>query len=104
MAQKDKTLEILTHILGLLTGFIGPLIILLITKDEQAKVHSRNALNWQISFIIYLIVSFILMLILIGFVLLIALSVVNVVFCILAAVKANEGEVWKYPMAIPFLK
>jgi len=100
----DNTLPVLAHILGLFTGWLGPLIILLVTKEERVKNHARMALNWQLSFIIYSIVSGILILAFIGFVLLGVIFVLDVIFCIMAAVKAGRGELWKYPLTIPFLK
>lgn len=100
----NKTLTILTHVLGLFTWFIGPLIVLLVSKDEEIKKHAKNALNWEISFLIYLVISSILMVVLIGFLLAGVLVVLNIVFCIMAAVKAKEGMLWKYPLTIPFLK
>lgn len=50
---KDNTLNIITHILGYFTNWIGPLIILLVTKEKDVKEHAKKALNWQISLIIY---------------------------------------------------
>lgn len=102
--KENNTLPILTHVLGLLTGWLGPLIILLATSEEPAKNHARMALNWQLSFVIYALVSTLLALIFVGFFLLIAISILDVVFCIMAAVKAERGELWKYPITIPFLK
>jgi uncharacterized Tic20 family protein len=101
--SKDN-MVILPHILGLFTWFIGPLIILLVSEDSDMKAHSKKALNWQISLAIYTIISGILMLVLIGFLFVAVLSVMNLVFCILAAVKASEGEIWDYPVTINFLK
>ena len=51
--SEDKTLLILIHILGIFTYFIGALIIFLTTENKKAKKHARNALNWQLSIIIY---------------------------------------------------
>jgi len=104
MKQESRTLAILAHVLGLIAYFIGPLIILLVTKDKDVKKHARNALNWQISLIIYFIVAGILVFLLIGFLLLPALAIVNIVFSIMAAVKASNDELWKYPLSIQFLK
>jgi hypothetical protein len=101
---KDTTLAVLTHILGWLTGFIGPLIILLVTKDKDIKKHAKNALNWQFSLMIYFLISFLLMMIVIGFVTIIIFVVLDIVFCIKAAVKAGEDKVWKYPMSIKFFR
>lgn len=100
----DRSLPVLAHILALLTGFIGPLIVLLATQDAEARAHARRALNWQISLILYLFVSFLLAFVLIGIPLMIALSVCNFIFCIVAAVKAGSGILWDYPMIIRFLK
>lgn len=101
--QDDSSLKVLTHILGLLVGFLGPLIILLVTEDEEVKKHAKKALNWQISVIIYMIVSVILIFVIIGLFLLIALIIIDIVFCIMAATKASKEELWNYPLAIPFL-
>jgi uncharacterized protein len=101
---KDNTLKILTHILGLITGFIGPLIILLASEDKHDKEHSKKSLNWQISVAIYSIVSVALMFILIGIPIFIALYILNLIFCIMATVKASNNELWDYPLAIKFLK
>ena len=103
MANKnDTTMPVLAHVLGIVVGFLGPLIIMLVAEDENAKNHAKEALNWQISLIIYMIVAFILIFIFIGILLIIALAVLNVVFGIMAAVKAGEGKLWKYPLAIRF--
>ena len=114
----EKTLEILTHVLGIISGFIGPLIILLASENENVKNHSRRALNWQFSLLIYygivfifFIISLILIVILIGFIfiwiiwtLFIALGICNLVFCILAAVRASNNEIYSYPLAIRFFQ
>ena len=99
-----KTLVILTHILGIVAGFIPSLVILLVSKDELVKKHAKNALNWQISFLIYYIISMILIFIIVGILLVVALIILNIVFCIIATVKANNGEIWKYPLSIKFFK
>jgi uncharacterized Tic20 family protein len=101
---KNKGLNILTHILGYLTTWLGPLIILLITKEKDVKEHAKKALNWQISLTIYAIISGILMIVLIGFLLLIVIGILDLIFCIIAAIKASNNELWDYPLAIPFLK
>lgn len=101
--SKDN-MVILPHILGLLTWIVGPLITLLASDNKDLKEHSKKALNWQISLTIYSIVSGILMIILIGFLFLMILGLLNLVFCILAAVKAADGELWDYPLTINFLK
>lgn len=105
MASSDtKTMSVLAHVLGLFVGFIGPLIIYLVSEDNTAKSHAKYALNWQISATIYIIVSFVLVFVIVGIPLLFAVGVINLIFSIMAAVKASHGELWKYPLSIQFLK
>lgn len=104
MAKDDTTLGVLAHVLGILIGWLGPLIIYLVADNENVKNHARAALNWQLSLIIYLLISFVLMFVLIGFLTALIVLILDLVFSIMAAVKAGEGKVWKYPMAIPFFK
>jgi hypothetical protein len=103
-SQEQRTLGILTHLLGLFTSFIGPLVILLVSEDKKVKKYSKLALNWQISLIIYAIISTILSFILIGIPLLIIISILQIVFPIIASVRASEDTFWKYPITIEFFK
>lgn len=83
-------------------GFIGPLVIWLLKKDEMPFVddQAKEALNFQISLFIYAIISAVLIFVLIGFFLLIALAVLHVIFTIIAAIKASEGTRYRYPLTI----
>lgn len=102
--DKDtRNMMILAHVLGLLTGFIGPLIIYLATADPEVKRHARIALNWQISLLIYLFVSVILIFVLIGVFLFFIVLLLDLVFCIMAAIKASEGVAWPYPLTLPLI-
>ena len=106
--QQDTTLPVLAHILGLITGFLGPLIILLAADDEVSKNNARAALNWQLSIIIYVVVAMLLMLTIVliplSILIFIALGIMNLVFCIIGAVRAGNGELYAYPLTIPFWK
>ncbi|NUC73764.1 zinc ribbon domain-containing protein [Haloterrigena sp. SYSU A558-1] len=94
----DTTLAAITHVLALVTWAIGPLIVLVATEDPFVEENARNALNWQIAFTIYMIVSFFLTFIVVGIVPFLVLPVVDLVFCVVAAVKAADGEAWSYPI------
>ncbi|MBN2577363.1 MAG: DUF4870 domain-containing protein [Pirellulales bacterium] len=87
-----------------MAGLIVPIVIWQLKKTELPGIdeHGKNAVNWLISEVIYLVVCILLSFFIIGLPLLIALLVVGVVFPIMAGVKASNGEVWKYPLAIPF--
>jgi uncharacterized Tic20 family protein len=99
-------LSLLANYLVPLAGLVLPIVIWQLKKDELPGIdaHGKNALNWIISKVIYLVVSGILIFLVIGIPLLIALGIVGIIFPIIAALKANNGEVWKYPLAIEFLK
>ncbi len=102
----DRNLAMLAHLLGIVSGFVGALIIWLIKKDQSAYVdeQGKEALNFQITMLIAFVGAWILVFILIGALLFPLLLVVNLVFCILAAVAASKGEHYRYPIAIRLLK
>lgn len=113
MEQKDERNWGMFCHLAALAGFIvplgnviGPLIIWLIKKDESAFVddQGKESLNFQISFTIYALVALILVIVVIGIVLLIALGVLMLILVIVAAIKASNGEHYRYPMSIRFIK
>ncbi len=83
-------------------GFLAPLVIMLVKGKDSAFVrrHAVESLNFQISLLIYLVVSAILALVLIGFVLMAAVGVFALVVIILATVKAANGEEYRYPLCI----
>jgi uncharacterized protein len=87
-------------------GFVMPLVMWVANKDKNADIdqHGKVTLNWVISLIIYSIICGVLTLIFIGVIGFIVLALLNFVFAIVAAVKANNGELWRYPLSIPFLK
>ena len=105
-SNDDRNLAMLAHLLGIVSGFVGALIIWLIKKDQSAFVdeQGKEALNFQITILIGFVVAGVLTVILIGALLMPVLLVVNLVFCILAAVAVSKGEHYKYPFAIRLLK
>jgi uncharacterized Tic20 family protein len=105
-ASDDKTIALLAHLLGIFTGFIGALVIYLVKKDSSPFVerHAREALNFQITMAIAAFVGVVLTLVLIGIFVLIAVSIANIVFCILATLAASKGEEYRYPFALRLVK
>ena len=108
----DKTWAMLCHLTAF-TGYfipfgniIGPLVIWLIKKDDLAVVdeNGKESLNFQISMTIYATIAGLLIFVLIGFLLLPIVVIAQVVFTIIAAIKANNGEAYRYPMTIRLLK
>ena len=102
----------LTHLLafaGCIVPFghlLGPLVVWLIKKNEMPFVddQGKESLNFQITMTLAAIVAGILTLIVIGFFLLLAIFVVNIVFVIVAAIKANEGQLYRYPFCLRLIK
>ena len=105
-ASNARSTAMLAHLLGWLTGFVGPLIIMLTAgKDDPfTKDQSTEALNFQLTMLIGMLVSAVLALVLIGFVLMIVLAIANVVLCIQGAMAANRGEWYRYPVNIRMVK
>ena len=99
-------LSLLAGFLIPLAGLVAPIIIWQVKKTELPgiDVHGKIAVNWIISALIYGAISAILVFLVIGILLLIVLSVLGIVFPIVGGIKASNGEVWKYPLSIPFLK
>lgn len=91
-----------------LGAVIGPLVVWLIKKDEYPFVadQGREALNFQITMLIYGFVAGLACFICIGFVLAPAVAIVDLVFLIIAAINANEGTYYRYPkyLIIRFIK
>ncbi|MFZ5651910.1 MAG: DUF4870 domain-containing protein [Bacillota bacterium] len=87
-------------------NIIVPLVLWLVKKDEYPLVdfHGKEALNFNISMTIYAVISALLGIILIGFILLAVLFVLDIVFIIRATIEANNGEYYRYPLTIRFIK
>lgn len=87
-------------------SILGPFIVWLMKRDEMPFVDEcgRNCINFKISLMIYMMISAVLMFVGIGFLLIGVLAIVDIVFTIIAAMKASEGVSYKYPMTIKFLK
>ncbi len=105
-AQQERTWASAAHWSAILIGFLGPLLIMLTKGNESpfVKRQATEALNFQLTLLIAWVVSGILTLVLIGIVMIIVVAIISIVFPILAAVAANKGEWYRYPLTIPFLK
>ncbi len=106
ISKDARTWAMLCHLLAVFTGFIAPLIIWLIKKDEDPFIDNqgKEALNFQITVAIAMIASLLLCFACIGFVLVPAVAIVDIVFCILATIKVNSGQAYRYPFSIRLIK
>jgi uncharacterized Tic20 family protein len=106
--QEYRTIALLTHLSGIIAGFIVPLIIWLINKDKPEKSwltdSSVEALNFQITIAIAYVICIVLSVIIIGGLLMPIVWLVNLIFCILGGVAVNKGEAYRYPFALRLIK
>ena len=99
-------LSVLTGFIVPLAGLVAPIVIWQMKKDDSPKldIHGKIVVNWVLSMILYMIVSVVLSFVVIGLPMLLALVVLNIVFPIIGGIKANNGETWRYPLSIRFMK
>ncbi|MCB0323293.1 MAG: DUF4870 domain-containing protein [Bdellovibrionales bacterium] len=112
VSDEERSKAVLLH-LSALAGFIvplasviGPLLLWLRFRSQSLFLdrHGKEAVNFQVSMLLYGIVSLLLLLVLIGLVLLVALWLIWIVLVIAAVVKAGRGEEYRYPLSIRFLR
>jgi uncharacterized Tic20 family protein len=110
--QDEKQMGMFLHLSQLINiivpfgGVIAPIVLWQIKKEEipALDAHGKMIVNWFISCLIYGAVSFVLSFVLIGLLGFLALAIMGVVYPIIGGIKANNGELWDYPLTIKFLK
>ena len=111
-SKDERTWAMLSHFSALCMfifpfgNILAPLIIWLIKKDEMPFVEdqAKEVLNFQISMIIYFIISAILCVVLIDIPITIGLGIFNVIMTIIAAISANDGKSYRHPMNLKLIK
>ncbi len=99
--REERGLAAVAHVLGLFTGFLGPLLMYLLkTEEGLARDQAREALNFQISILIGCAVATILLFVVIGILLFTAIGIADVVLSIVAATRAYNGQRYRYPVSI----
>lgn len=107
MSPEDQRLwATLTHIGGIFFNFVAPLVAYLVLRDRGGFIreHTRVALNFHITVAIAYVVCGILTVVFIGALLFPIVAVLTIVFGIMAAVAANQGQFYRYPLSIEFIK
>src|SRR6478736_3432150 len=111
-SSNARTWCVLCHasaLLGLFFHFLGhifgPLIVWLLKRGDASAIdaHGKEALNFQLSMLIYDAVALILCFVLIGIPILLLLWLLNTVLVIVASIKASDGELYRYPLTIRFI-
>jgi uncharacterized protein len=109
--DQERLWGMLAHLLSfvaayLFLGFVAPLIIMLVFGPRSAFVRANavESLNFNLTWLLYGIVAVILAFVLIGIPILIVLGIAYLVLVIIASVRANNGEVYRYPATIRFIR
>ncbi len=110
----DKTWALVAHFGGALGmfifggagGWIAPLIALLVRGNQSPTVraHAVAALNFQLLWSIVGVIGYITICVVIGIIIIPIAAIIGIVFGIIAGVKANEGQLYRYPMSISMIK
>lgn len=110
-SSDEKTWAMVCHLAALayfipFGQVVGPLIVWVLKKDEMPFVddQGKEALNFQISILIYQLLCIPLVFIVIGIPILIFLGIINLVLVVVAAVNAGRGIPFRYPLSIKLLK
>jgi uncharacterized Tic20 family protein len=85
-------------------ALVGPLVMWLLRRDDPyAEFHAKEALNFNISFLIYAVAAAISIILLVGLILLPAVAITWFILVIQAAVRTANGEYYRYPMTMRFV-
>lgn len=87
-------------------GIIVPIVIWQTQKDKipGLDAHGKMVVNWMISMTIYMVISIVLIFFIIGIFTICAVGLMGIIFPIIGGIKANNGELWDYPLTIKSLK
>lgn len=105
--SKDEcSMATLAYVLAIFTGWLGPLLIWLVKKDQSAFVNDqgREVLNFQITMFIAYVVCLLLGIVMIGFFILPVVLIFALIFTIKGALAASKGRAYRFPFAIRLLK
>ena len=101
-SNDDKNIATITHLGGTVFSFVPGLLVWVLKKDENAYLaeQAKEALNFQISVLIAYFIAGILVWLLVGILLIPIIWLLNVVFCIIAAISTSKGETYRYPLCL----
>jgi uncharacterized protein len=104
--SEERMLAAILYVVILFFPIIGPLVIWLLKKDESSFInyHGREYFNFFISYTVYSVISGILIFLIVGIFLLWILGIMALVFTIIAAVKAYEGNEYRFPLVFRVIK
>jgi uncharacterized protein len=101
-SNDDKNIATITHLAGTVFFFIPSLVVWALKKDDNVYLanQAKEALNFQITILIAMIIAKAMLWILVGFALVPLVFLANLVFCIIAAISTSRGETYRYPFCL----
>ncbi|MGB0264425.1 MAG: DUF4870 domain-containing protein [Opitutales bacterium] len=111
--RPNYTIAVLCHLLGLtlflgipLVNIIAPLVLWLLTRNNDPFVDrcGKEAVNFQLSISLYLVLAGVLIFAFVGVILLPALMIFHIIVTLVAAFQASEGNAYRYPLTLRFLR
>ncbi|MCS6850310.1 MAG: DUF4870 domain-containing protein [Gemmataceae bacterium] len=111
LTADDRQWAMFAHLSGLITGlvglnFVGPLVIWIMKKEQSPFIdyHAKEALNFQLNIMAYILISVPLLFCFVGIATLAAAIIYGVVMAIVAGIRANEGQYYKYPFLVRLIQ
>jgi uncharacterized Tic20 family protein len=108
--DQERLWAMLAHLLSfvaayLFLGFVAPLVVLLVfgPRSPYVRAHAVESLNFNLTWLLYAIVGVVLAFLVIGIPILIALGIAYLVLVVIASIRANNGEFYRYPLTIRFI-
>jgi len=85
---------------------LGPFIVWMLKRETYPFVdeEGKEAVNFQLTMFIGMVVGYVLTLVFIAWLILLAVVVVDLIFVLIASMKANEGESYRYPLSFRFIQ
>jgi uncharacterized protein len=105
-AEDERIWGVIAHLGALFSSFLVPLFIFVLFKDRSEYVakHAKEALNFQISMVIFAVIGVFLCCTIVGLVIgvpmLLLMGVFHFIFCLIATIKASNNENYEYPISI----
>ena len=104
--NEERLFATAIYAISFFTVFIGPVVIWLIKRNDSPFIdaHGKEYVNFLISYGVYALISVLLMIVAVGFFTLWAVGVLSLVFTIVAAIKAFQGQEYRIPFVFRLIR